>query len=370
MKLLGWMHRKLRQNTHDTTPPNDFPIGFTGQSTLDDLQCYQNENYGSKPFGKAQRDNNRSSFARVEHEEDDIAELFHGFLAIGTLGTEQLFTTTDPAATPTFDHMIAEKETEVTENEFKQINDELEKVLGDDVSSGRNSKVSTDQKPNTESADTCPLQSYLFGSKIGDAETTTPTTVRKEQRTSLGELFEKTKEAEDNNSHVTKSVSDKSAVHVMKKMLKKKIHVHSSSKSSTGGAKIGCTATDKKLHKILHIFNRKVHPENPITANYEQTNKPLITEKEMKKKKNGDDQLDSWDSGSLRPSTGDIIIYPQHDQAAISKQSMNIICNNNNNPSQLIINNNNNNNGDAAADATGNEFWVKTDAHYLYYCEI
>ncbi|GFQ06698.1 hypothetical protein PHJA_002813800 [Phtheirospermum japonicum] len=266
MKLLGWMHRKLRQNTNETTP-KDFPIG---QSSLDDLHCYQKGNYGSKPFGRAQRGNyHRNSFtslesARVDHEddpEDDITELFHGFLAIGTLGTEQF--TSNPA-TPTFsisvDH-IAEKETEVTENELKLINDELEKVLGDDVSSGRNSQVSAGRisycsaitlsgKPNIESADTCPLQSYLFGSAIGVAETAAP--VRKEQRTSLGELFQKTKQADENcatkSEKRVEKETDKSAVHVMKKMLKKRI-VHASSKSSTAGTTIDSTTAEKKLHK-------------------------------------------------------------------------------------------------------------------------
>lgn len=114
-------------------------------------------------MSKTQRDNHlRKSFAgleaaaRADHydlEEESsaaLSELFHGFLAIGTLGTDPLL---DDPSTPTFSisvENIAEKDTEVTENELKLINDELEKVLGaeakDDtcnLSSGRNSYVST-----------------------------------------------------------------------------------------------------------------------------------------------------------------------------------------------------------------------------------
>lgn len=274
--------------------------GFTGQPSLDDLQYYPKGSYGWKPFSKAQRDNYlRNSFtsleaARVEEEDleeeptNALAELFHGFLAIGTLGTEPI--TTDPA-TPTFsisvDH-IAEKETEVTENELKLINDELEKVLGaegrDDscnVSSGRNSHVSAGRNSHVsagrishcstitlsgkpiESAETygngaitCPLQSYLFGSAIGLPDTAPP--VRREQRTSLGELFQKTKQTEENSGTKsdrgekrTEKETDKSAVHVMKKMLKRRI-IHASSRSTTAnsGGVIDSTTAETKLQKV------------------------------------------------------------------------------------------------------------------------
>lgn len=254
----------------------------------------------------------RNSFASLEaarEEEEDLeeeratalTELFHGFLHIGTLGTEPV--TTDPA-TPTFsisvDH-IAEKETKVTEDELKLINDELEKVLaaeGDScnassgrnshasagrnshVSAGRNSHVSAGRishcstitlsgKP-IESAETCgseatncPLQSYLFGSAIGLQETTPP--VRKEQRTSLGELFQKTKQAEDNSGTKpdrgekrTEKETEKSAVHVMKKMLKRKI-IHASSRSTTANSGvIDPTTAETKLHKVCEGIKKEL----------------------------------------------------------------------------------------------------------------
>ncbi|PIN06329.1 hypothetical protein CDL12_21120 [Handroanthus impetiginosus] len=382
MKLLGWMHRKFRQNSNEA--PKDFSIGFTGQPSLDDLQCYSKGSYGSKPFGKFQKDNyRRNSFtsleaARVEEEdleeepEAALTELFHGFLAIGTLGNEPI--TTDPA-TPTFsisvDH-IAEKETEVTENELKLINDELEKVLGaegrDDscnASSGRNSHVSAGRishcstitlsgKP-IESAETCgngaiicPLQSYLFGSAIGLPDTAPPA-----RRTSLGELFQKTKQAEENagtksdrGEKRTEKETDKSAVHLMKKMLKKRTtHASSRSSTATSGGTIDSTTAETKLHKILHIFNRKVHPENSTSFN--QSHKP--TKNEIK---NNNTHLVTSNSGSLRPSAEDIIIYPQR---SISKEST-WSYKNQSHLSQLTESN---------GDNSGNEFWVKTDADYL-----
>ncbi|CAL5404508.1 unnamed protein product [Camellia sinensis] len=225
------MHRKFRANE----PLKDFSVG---KPSLDDQQYYPKSNFGTKSLGKAQRDNHlQKSFsslevARVEaddfEEESSVAisELFHGFLTIGTLGSDPVIT--DPS-TPTFAtsvENITEKETEVTENELKLINDELEKVIGakgdgcndssgrnSHVSTGRNSYVSTGRsshgstitlsgKPlegtetNENGTTICPLQGYLFGSAIELPETTT--VVKKEHRTSLGELFQGTKIAEEN----------------------------------------------------------------------------------------------------------------------------------------------------------------------------
>lgn len=252
---------------------------------MDDLQSYQKGGYGGKPFTKAHRDvYRRNSFTSLEaarEEEEDfeeeerataLTELFHGFLHIGTLGTEPVITDIPP--TPTFsisvDH-IAEKETKVTENELKLINDELEKVIaaeGDscNLSSGRNSHVSAGRnshvsagrishcsvitlsgKPSLDNAEsgseatTCPLQSYLFGSAIGMQETTTPP-VQKEQRTSLGELFQKTKQAEEKRAE---KETEKSAVHAMKKMLKKKI----SSNPTTAETKL-----NKVCNKLTNLL--------------------------------------------------------------------------------------------------------------------
>lgn len=257
---------------------------------MDDQQYYPKSNCGTKPFGKAQRDNYlRYSFASLDaaraeenyYEEESsrsISELFHGFLTIGTLGSDPV--NTHPS-TPTFaisvENMITEKETHVTENDLKLINDELDKVLGAEDgyndSSGRNSLVSTTGRSShcstitlsgkpfegTETsgngATTCPLQGYLFGSAIELPETIA---VKKEHRTSLGELFQRTKVAEENSTpklergekRVDKE-TDKSAINLMKKMLKKKL-VHASSRTSTAmmGGNVDSSSAETKLHKV------------------------------------------------------------------------------------------------------------------------
>ncbi|CAL5401956.1 unnamed protein product [Camellia sinensis] len=85
----------------------------------------------------------------------------------------------------------------------------------------------------------------------------TTTVVKKEHRTSLGELFQRTKIAEENyvakserGEKRTEKVTDKSAIHLMKKMLKKRM-VHGSSRSSTTstGGNVDSASSETKLHK-------------------------------------------------------------------------------------------------------------------------
>lgn len=273
---------------------------LSGQPSLDDQQYLQKQNYSTRPFKQAPKDYYlRKSFtgqegARVEEEDYEeepsaaMTELFHGFLAIGTLGTDQVST---DLSTPKFSisvDNITEKETEVTENDLKLINDELEKVLGAEVkddgcnySSGRNSHVSTGRsshgstitlggKPiegpetNGNGTTVCPLQGYLFGSAIELSETTAATTVaKKEQRTSLGELFQMSKTAEENSGtkcdredRGTEKETVKSAMHLMKKLLKKKM-LHASSRSSAvaAGGPLDSASAEKKLHKVRLLSN-------------------------------------------------------------------------------------------------------------------
>ncbi|XVF85311.1 hypothetical protein PTKIN_Ptkin17bG0107500 [Pterospermum kingtungense] len=388
MKLLGWMHRKFRQNSCE--PLKDFA---TGQSSLDDQQFYSKPNYGTKQFRQPQRDHLRKSFAGVEAariEEEDyeeesasaISELFHGFLAIGTLGSDPNIP--DPS-TPTFAisvENITEKETEVTENELKLINDELEKVLGAEakeegyndssrrnshVSTGRNSHVSTGRsshgstitlsgKPiegpdaNGNGTTVCPLQGYLFGSAIELSETTT--VAKKEHRTSLGELFQRTKITEENfgskydkDEKRTDKEGDKSAVHLMKKMLKKKMLNASRSSTAATGGNIDSASAETKLHKILHMFHRKVHPESS-TATYRH-DKPQKNEN-----KKGIWCDGGQETGGHMLADDDIMIFPQ---TALSKDMRRY--KSQSNPPQFTL---------SCNDSNGNrECWIKTDADYL-----
>ncbi|KAF9688988.1 hypothetical protein SADUNF_Sadunf01G0045100 [Salix dunnii] len=387
-KLLGWMHRKLRQNGSETL--KDFASGsgeakcnpcnyLVGQPSLDDQQYYTKPNYGSRTFRQAPKEQLRKSFAGLEaaqveegegedYEEESsaaISELFHGFLAIGTLGSEPV--NADPS-TPTFPisvENITEKETEVTENELKLINDELEKVLAEDCSnesSGRNSHVSAGRsshgstitlsgKPmeGRDSNAVCPLQGYLFGSAIEMSDTAP--VAKKEHRTTLGELFQKTKIAEENygvkfereEKRVEKE-ADKSSVNLMKKILKKKL-LHASSRSSTsaGGATVDSASAETKMHKILHMFHRKVHPESSTS-----TRKVKKAPKTENKKSNNNGGNNNEGQMLLDE---DITIVPR----TLSKRSIRRFKSQSNPPHFMFT----------GCDSNGSrECWIKTDADW------
>ncbi|CAL1355074.1 unnamed protein product [Linum trigynum] len=290
MKLLGWMHRKLRQNE----PVKDFCIGqayncLTSQSPTEDHETFPH-----------QKLNNKSSYMGFSHEQEEeeqdqdhyYEDLFHGFLAIGTLGS------TDPS-TPTFEFSlenITENETdqEATETELQLINDELEKVLAAEESSARNSHVSGGRSSHGStitlsgkglvegrvSNGVCPLQGYLFGSAVeipAEGEKLMGEAGRKkETRTSLGELFQRSKMCEDENGGKWEGAEKKNEkegekfhVQVLKKMMMKKLMRACSRKSDddgSGGASAEYGSAEKKLHKIMRMFHRKVHPESTETA--------------------------------------------------------------------------------------------------------
>ncbi|CAI9275202.1 unnamed protein product [Lactuca saligna] len=366
MKLLDWMHRKFRNGD----PLKEFATGnpctcLMGQPSLDDPEYYPKSNYYAKTSSKARENQLHKSFSCIRADEEHmgeessaaLSELFHGFLAIGTLGIDPI--NSDPA-TPTFAtsvEYIMEKETEATENELQFINDELEKVLGaegkEDDSSGRNSYVSIGRsshgstitlsgKPleaaeNENGAVACPLQGYLFGSTIGLPETTTG---KKEHRTSLGELFQKTKMAEENSGLKCNRIekqkerdTDKSAVHLMKKILK--------GRKSAGGTNIDNASADKKVHKILHLFHRKVHPETTTKSQNHSKhlrNSTCVNEDGHKRR------------NQMLPEE-DVSIFPEKE---ISKKGAN---NTRINMPQGAC---------GAGDSNGNrECWIKSDADYL-----
>ncbi|KAG9131496.1 hypothetical protein Leryth_024959 [Lithospermum erythrorhizon] len=368
MKLLDWMHRKFRQTNSDEH--KELSIR---QPPMDDLHYLPHPRDCRRSLARGQRESQlRRSFAGLEtaiaedkHLEEEPAdqnsELFHGFLAIGTFGTDS---PTNVPSTPTFfisADAIAEKKTEATEDELKLINDELEKVLaaesnddGWNFSSGRNSHVSTGRsshgstitlsgKPR-ESADSnrsgtfLPLQEYLLGSVTDFPETTV---AKKDHRVSLGELFQKTKEENSGvNYDKGEKRQDKSPVKLMKKMLKGKVP-HPASRNSAanpGGTDIDATASsDKMKQKILQMFHRKVHPERSTACH-----KSYKTTSDSKKTSNK----------VIRPSNGDIIMFP--DGSFLEENTMNFKsqhC-----PPQCSL---------ADLNNSKKECWINTDAEYL-----
>ncbi|CAL5433561.1 unnamed protein product [Camellia sinensis] len=377
MKLLGWMHRKLRPSE----ALKDFAIGSWNSSnclsekpSLDEQQYDMKANYGTKTLGKSQRYNHlRKSFAIEEDDFEEessaaISQLFHGFLTIGTLGSDTVIA--DPSSTPTFAisvENITKKETEVTEPDLKLINDELEKVLGVEGkedgcndSSGRNSHISTitlsgKTLEGTETSGNrttmCPLQGYLLGSAIELPKT------KKEHRTSLGELFQRTKMTQENSVAKCESgekkadkETNKSAIRLVKKILKKRM-VHDSSRTSTTvtGGNVVSASMETKLHKeheltqILHMFHKKVYPENSTSA--WKSDKPHKNEP-----KNNITYEEGYYDGDYTHPGEDIIIFPH---TALSKESIRCF-KRHSNPSQLTISGSNSN---------GNsKNWINTDA--------
>ncbi|KAK1566664.1 hypothetical protein Q3G72_002585 [Acer saccharum] len=296
MTLLGWMHRKIRQNSSE--PFKDFTIGnccncLTAQSTLDDQDYYSKPSFGSicgSLSSKLPKQESKNSISEIEAKGLDesfnkqasvvISELFHGFLAIGTLGSEPIMS--EPA-TPTFAmsaENITEEKTEVTEYDLKLINNELGKFLEAEAeeeksneSSRRNSYVSIVtliEKPlegaNSEDygkMQVCPLQGYLFGSSIELPETAIE--VRKE-KASLAELFRRTKIIDEHSmeksgkEEMPAKRTHKSVKHLVKKMLRK---FHASSGSLTSSDTDSASAK-KRLNKVIQMFHRKIHPEKTV----------------------------------------------------------------------------------------------------------
>ncbi|KAI3457816.1 hypothetical protein Pfo_014479 [Paulownia fortunei] len=173
---------------------------------------------------------------------------------------------------------LTNQQTEITENDLKLINYELEKFLeaeekeiANDTSerSSQASIITLSNKP-IEGVDSegdmyimaCPLQNYLFATSIELVETDTEV---KKEKTSLEELFKRNNIVHDDPTRkcegAEKQPRKRNVAHFMKKVVKK---FHSSSSSSTASSKNDAAVSisiKKKLSKALKMFHRKVHPE-------------------------------------------------------------------------------------------------------------
>ncbi|CAA7396261.1 unnamed protein product [Spirodela intermedia] len=301
MKILGWMHRKFRQNDASDDSFRDIAAGngrptkcLSGRPSLEELRShtYHQPKTPARPSLRSLQDHRlfgEDDLCDVSPEEDQQTSmddvLFQGLLAIGTLGSA---TPTFGAPTPKFlpdsvDSIVAEKEP--SERELKAINEELEKVLvpepgdtNDRLSSARPSHVSQKHLP----AEVCPLQVYLFGSTVEMAETSESAAEKKEHRVSLGELFMKSRVAEEaaggggggGGKKGEERERSPAGMHLMvKKMLKRRCSkVDGSSNRSTWPTSSTVThagdsvAGETKFHKIIQMFHRKVHPEAPYNS--------------------------------------------------------------------------------------------------------
>ncbi|XP_071714485.1 protein LAZY 1-like [Rutidosis leptorrhynchoides] len=185
-----------------------------------------------------------------------------------------------------------------------------------------NNEPVTEYSPRYESV-VCPLQDYLLGTMIRLPETATK---KKEHRTTLGELFERTTivkeidEAKRNKRESEKKYeTENSTVRSMIKILKGKT-LYSSSRHHT---------TEKKSHKILRLLHRKVHPEGLLVAP-----KSEIHSNEEYQKRN-------------RTSSDYITLIPMPQASKNCAECINKEC-------------------CRSSDSDGNkECWIKSDAEYL-----
>ncbi|KQJ88511.1 protein LAZY 1 [Brachypodium distachyon] len=308
MTLLGWMHRKLRSN-NDVF--KEFNTGGGGS-----CNCITGL---ASPDGEYFVD---GTFAAANHHSQpmdaDVDDLFafggSGLLTIGTLGFAAAVTTIpgddgehdaedeadhddadvdvqsndadddgtdndadDGAVTPTFTfpapaemgvEAIAEKDDgATTEDDLMLVSAELEKVLGatanGDVPSARVSFAATD----------CPLQGFLFGSPVcSDAESKRDSAGGGGRRASLGELFLRTRFAEENKVALVTVAEGEDGGEGDKAEGKgggggggrkrmKKWKVKDEKGAGADGSRVDPKVTKSKFQKILQIFHRKVYPE-------------------------------------------------------------------------------------------------------------
>ncbi|WCJ40164.1 Protein LAZY 1 [Euphorbia peplus] len=357
MRVVGWMRDKLSHKTND--PFKDFTIGnycacLSSKSTLDDQHLHVrprfNSIYEDYPETTFEIDiDTKPEYGDYEDETSTaMSQLFHGFLAIGTLGSEPV---SNETPTPTFP--IRDEKAEVTQNHLKLINSELEKFFeaeaeeeGSDESFARSSYVSmitpsaTLMEEDYGKVALFPLQGYLFGSTIQLPETTPEL---KKERTSLAEIFHKTKIMDeiyaqpDRKEEIHTKQAHMSAKHLMKKMLKKLYG--SSKKPAPGGDAANSVSTKKKLNKILRMFHRKVHPENSLSEK-EYTKFDLEIKETMDPQVNlvhqdeDSEEFPPWPNSMEEMQSYENLKQSQHDLSCI--------------------------------DSSGNnEHWIKTDAEYL-----
>ncbi|URE12253.1 hypothetical protein MUK42_23655 [Musa troglodytarum] len=373
INLLGWMHRKFRQNSGDVF--KDYGGGGTcnclsGRPSLDEDLHGRRRQY--EPFGA------RSLRLGMEELTDGgrggggdpaIEELLGGLLTIGTLGMgsgtieekageeeeENAVASAEddkPLAvaveelvvTPATLEAIAEKEEEATtETDLMVVGTELEKVLAAEAEKG-DGRMSSARSSYAGSA-AWPLQGFLFGSPIEVAETMA-TGARKERRASLGELFMMSRIVEEGRGggkveegKLAGDVSDdgerKPTAEIC--VMKKKMTKRRGGMGSDGGSPSNVSTVEKKFQKILQIFHRKVHPESSLTA--KKASKTVKFEKNDYVSLAGG--IDPTGTGGRRMTTV---------KGACRKESIP-------NPPSYALGGSDSN--------SGREHWIKTDADYL-----
>lgn len=246
------------------------PCACLSVQTFFDEQNYYIEQTKNMSHSKTSFQESLDRFEYYDEVEGSFQEeLFDPFefLAIGTMGTG--IDSTDPP-TPTMpvpSKDLTGYQVEVTENDLKLINYELEKFLEAEekevanCTSGRSSQASIitlSSKPiEGEESDgqiyftDFPLQNYLLGNTIEVAEANNET---RKEKASLEDLFERNNIANDDWTREFRGAErhsrKKNATRFMKKVVKM---LHSLSSSSTTSSKDEATlpiSMKKKLSKV------------------------------------------------------------------------------------------------------------------------
>ncbi|CAA2955105.1 Hypothetical predicted protein [Olea europaea subsp. europaea] len=350
MKLLGWMHRKLRQNYNE--PTKNFTIGnpstcFSGQVFFDGNKYHMETAHTYSRSGHP----NKAETVFQEESSEPFA-----FLAIGTFGSELM--DTDPP-TPTFfmpfETVTTNEQMEIEENYPKLINYELEKFLeaeaeeiGDD-SPKRSSLASiiTICNEGIEGADSeayanavaFPLQNSLLGSSIHELAW-----IRVEpdkEKASFEEGFKKNKIVDDDPKGKSEGSEKRAKGNYLKhfiKMMMKKLHSTSKDSSVSSIDATKSTSLKKKLPKGLKIFHKKVHPEGLITEKQFKLENDMA--KNISREHEGGHQIEK-DNGKRSSQRANI---KQHEQNAMKLSSNGL---------------------SKGASMVNREHWIRTDTEYL-----
>ncbi|XP_026385431.1 protein LAZY 1-like isoform X1 [Papaver somniferum] len=412
MKLLGWMHRKFRQNSGE---PFAIINGLGHSCTclskqtsfdeqLQEQQQFYHPNantYSSKPSSRhnhPQKENllqksfvgmdsaiieeNVEYFTYDGHDSSSaaiaISGFFDGLLNIGTLGLGQHQLDSEPE-TPTFAvENVNEKETELTENDLKLINEELEKVLNADAKreddrfyckdspsakTDNDSTItlggSTDQAVNrNDGGKQTPLQGYLFGSPVDlPAETTIGS--RKEHRPSLGELFQINKLGEvKKNDNCKEDYHKRHTAGENYKSIKKFLKWRSLKSSTPTAASV---SAENKLQKLLQMFSRKVHPESSAATQRSQKTHKNETKNNTSKAPSYSSNYYQGNNAARVVTNEDIMLFPTQShqtqrEGTITRDHILSHDNHSNSPPFEV---------NRSGSSGNREYWIKTDADYL-----
>ncbi|KAK9090084.1 hypothetical protein Sjap_023261 [Stephania japonica] len=162
---------------------------------------------------------------------------------------------------------MAEQETDVAQNDLEIIGNESEKVARAGQKD-RNDKPALCDSLKMNNIDEA---KQVIGTDTNQNVMDSPihslkTTEAKKNRTSLYELMQCDMEEDATRKHETKenmeTIKKETTVKQFVNILKQRVLSATLSKASNDASTTNFVSSKKKLHKILRIFDKKVHPEN------------------------------------------------------------------------------------------------------------